>query len=103
MRLHKGSWTVAALQRDGPRMLGAVPAGVGSAYVLFAAGLKRWNAESGRWSWVRQAGAGDIGEFRSMAPGFDGDLLISAQHGVARFSSHSWMETSSRAIGVEDL
>ncbi|MBS1830826.1 MAG: response regulator [Acidobacteria bacterium] len=98
-------WREVLQESKGRPMLGAIPGPGRSAFVLRGDGLEGYDPRTGAVHVVRASGAGGIGAFRAMIPGFRGEVWITAAKGLACFDPQrgDWRERETEVLGVRDL
>ncbi len=107
-RWENGHWTTEAHEGPGETLIVAVPAASDSAVVLFSDRIAGYDPRSHAWTNIRTSQEVDLGRFVRMLPGFGGEILIVAAHGVAKltlgpgFRVAHWEARDTRPAGLAD-
>jgi len=105
MLYRNGRWVEVLRESPADPFLAAVPATAGAAWVLTATALSLYHPATRSLQPVQLAAAGLIGAFRTMVPGFNNEIWITAANGLARFlpARRQWAEQSTLSLGVTNL
>ncbi|MBL8173082.1 MAG: hypothetical protein JNK48_00345, partial [Bryobacterales bacterium] len=105
MWFREGRWTEVLRESAGDPFLAAVPAAGSGAWVLSPEAISLYEPGTRILRGTRWSRAGAIGAFRTMVPGFEQDIWITADGGLVRFfpATGRWEERSSVGLGVTEL
>jgi len=82
-------WSAVPVPGGAVRVLGAIPSKNKEIFVLTANAVSTFNPATEKWTNVKVASDGGIGEFTGIAAGYWGDWWVSGTHGIGHLAADS--------------